>query len=575
MYVEDLKEEFYDFLSGKRIFLIVHYDIDSICTCKILQSLLKYKHILYSLAVVRGIADLKTAYRENCEDVKYFVLINSGGTIDIVEELEAEEDVIFFILDSHRPTDLCNIYSNGQVRLLSSQEEDGVVPDFHEIFKEESDSEDEGLQSDNDDVVGDSGDDGGGDGGEESHVAKRRRLNEEAIMKRREKRLWEDKRNKLLFEYSQFTYYSKASAITMFTLAWKVNLDDKNLLWLAIVALTEQMLFGKIENTQYALEIGTLQAHATRLHNKTNDTDVLTSLKINFEKDLKLSLYRHWSVEESLKYSMFTAVKMKLWSLKGDKKLQELLANMGFPLVQTRQAFKSMDLQLRKEFHGSLEKLSDKYGLQDIIYASFTLKYGYRNKYCASDIVYALLAILEASPREKKMEECFNLSLDCLSRTKKDLTDNAIEKAKVITKTLFKTVQSALDMKQIITAGPFIYYIIHEGCLDWYMFSHLHVLSLLAQFILRAYVAMSRNKRAATLPLIVSAPKQLEMGTCVILGIPPLCENSPKSFFGKAFEQAAERIRMEPGSDFFDTSYFELHTKDRTRFFDALTALLT
>lgn len=29
-------------------------------------------------------------------------------------------------------------------------------------------------------------------------------------MKRRERRLWEDNRNKLLFEYSQFTYYTKA-----------------------------------------------------------------------------------------------------------------------------------------------------------------------------------------------------------------------------------------------------------------------------------------------------------------------------------------------------------------------------
>lgn len=56
-----------------------------------------------------------------------------------------------------------------------------------------------------------------------------------------------------------------------------------------------------------------------------------------------------------------------------------------------------MDLQLRKEFHESLEKLSEKYGLQDIVYASFTLQYGYRNKYCASDIVFALLAILESS----------------------------------------------------------------------------------------------------------------------------------------------------------------------------------
>lgn len=54
------------------------------------------------------------------------------------------------------------------------------------------------------------------------------------------------------------------------------------------------------------------------------------------------------------------------------------------------------------------------------------------------------------------------MTLDCLSRTKKEVTDNAIEQAKVVMKTLFKTVQSALDMKQIIMAGPFIYYIIQE-----------------------------------------------------------------------------------------------------------------
>lgn len=112
-------------------------------------------------------------------------------------------------------------------------------------------------------------------------------------------------------------------------MAWKLNKDNKDLLWLAIVALTEQMVFYKIENTQYVLETGNLQAHATRLQNRTNDTDVQTSLKINFENDLRLVLYRHWSVEASLKYSMYTACKLKLWSLKGDKKLHELLADMG------------------------------------------------------------------------------------------------------------------------------------------------------------------------------------------------------------------------------------------------------
>lgn len=37
-----------------------------------------------------------------------------------------------------------------------------------------------------------------------------------------------------------------------------------------------------------------------------------------------------------------------------------------------------------------------------------------------------------------------------------------MERAKIITRTIFKTVQAAVDMKQIITAGNFVYYIIQE-----------------------------------------------------------------------------------------------------------------
>lgn len=66
-------------------------------------------------------------------------------------------------------------------------------------------------------------------------------------------------------------------------------------------------------------------------------------------------------------------------------------------MAQSQQAFESMDLQLRKEFRECLEKLSEKYNLEDLVFATFVLQYGYRNKYCASDVVYAVLAILESS----------------------------------------------------------------------------------------------------------------------------------------------------------------------------------
>lgn len=44
---------------------------------------------------------------------------------------------------------------------------------------------------------------------------------------------------------------------------------------------------------------------------------------------LQLALYRHWSLVESMRHSLYTATTLKLWTLKGEKRLHELLAEMG------------------------------------------------------------------------------------------------------------------------------------------------------------------------------------------------------------------------------------------------------
>lgn len=115
MFIQDLKNDFYNILRGKRILVIVNYDIDAICASKILQTLFRYDHMVYSIVPIMGIAGLQRAYAENKDDVKYVLLINCGVCLDIVELLRPDEDVTFFICDSHRPMDVCNIYSDSQV----------------------------------------------------------------------------------------------------------------------------------------------------------------------------------------------------------------------------------------------------------------------------------------------------------------------------------------------------------------------------------------------------------------------------------------------------------------------------
>lgn len=115
-------------------------------------------------------------------------------------------------------------------------------------------------------------------------------------MKRRELKAWEERRNKLMFEYTQFSYYSRSvsniinltiiafcvvkfqssilllqSAMVMYELSWRLSKDSADLLWWAIIGLTEQFVMEKIEPAQYVIETGTVQSHVSRIQNVSDN----------------------------------------------------------------------------------------------------------------------------------------------------------------------------------------------------------------------------------------------------------------------------------------------------------------
>ncbi|XP_059490079.1 cell division control protein 45 homolog [Neocloeon triangulifer] len=560
MYIQDLKSGFYDLLIGKRVIIFVNYDVDAICAFKILHDLLKYDEILYTMVPVQGVSDLKREFEETPNE-NVVILINCGGSIDIVDELQPHPDVVFFVVDSHRPTDVCNIYSQSQVRLLRKVEDDENVPDFDDIFRD-----DEGESEDSANSSGSEGDE------EEGRHEKRARKTEEAIMKRRDKRLWEEKRNRIVFEYSQFSYYGRSSSAIMFELAWKLTKDNLEILWWAVVGVTEQLVLDKIESHQFILEAGALQTHMLRLSHQLDPEDPGSIFKVTFEKDLQLSLYRHWSVESSLFNTRFTACKLKIWSLNGERRLQQLLADMGIPLAQSKQKFCAMDLQLRQEFCEKMESQAEKYGLDGVGCESFTLQYGYRQRYSASDVIYSLVTLLESTEPGKTPKVNFMDTLDALTRAKCKLLDEGIERSKDLLTHMFQFVRNTITMGLIHSAGPFLFLTVQEGLIDYNQLLKPHCLGMLTRFVLEAYVASSKSRRSASQPLIISAPYM--EGIRLLLGIPPIKEESPRNFFGKAFENAAEKSQIEAYSDLFDTSYILIKAEDQERFFDALIDVL-
>ncbi|XP_059193002.1 cell division control protein 45 homolog [Centropristis striata] len=569
MFITDIRKEFYEVVANQRVALLVASDIDALCACKILQVLFHCDQVQYTLVPVTGWQDLGTAFLEHKEQFQYFVLINCGANVDLLEMLQPDDDSIFFICDTHRPVDVVNVYNDTQIKLLIKQDDDLGVPSYDDIFRDEDGEE-------------------GGDSGNESDEGsepsgKRRRYDEGAVERRierqRAKREWEARRREILFDYEQYEYHGTSAAMMFFELAWVLTKDTKDMLWWAVIGLTDQWVHDKITHMKYVTDIATMQRHVSRHNHRNEDEENSLSIdcmRISFEYDLRLTLYQHWSLYESICNSCYTSCHFKLWTLNGQKKLQEFLADMGLPLKQVRQKFNSMDMTIKENLRDVIEESSNKYGMKDIRIQTFGVHFGFKNRFLASDMVHATAALLESTEKDESDSDNFIKALDSLSRSNLDRLHSGIDLAKKKLMAIQQTVASCICTNLILSQGPFLYCYLMEGTPDVKLFSKPMALTLLCKYLLKAFVHSTRNKRCKLLPLIMAAPKDVEKGTVIVVGIPPESETSDKkNFFGRAFEKAAESTSSRTLHDNFDTSIIELKTEDRSKFLDALITLLS
>uniref|UniRef100_A0A8D0HJS2 Cell division cycle 45 n=1 Tax=Sphenodon punctatus TaxID=8508 RepID=A0A8D0HJS2_SPHPU len=533
----------------QRVLLLVASDVDALCACKILQALFQCDHVQYTLVPVSGWQELETAFLEHKDQFKYFVFINCGANVDLLEILQPEEDIILFVCDTHRPINVVNIYNETQVKLLVKQDDDLEIPAYDDLFRdEEEDEEDSGNES---------------EGTEPSE--KRRRLEE----------VWRE----ILFEYEQYEYHGTSSAMVMFDLAWIMSKDLNDMLWWAIVGLTDQWVQDRITQMKYVTDIGTLQRHVSR-HNHRNEDDEnslsIDCMRIAFEYDLRLALYQHWSLYESLCNTCYTSASLKLWSVQGQKRLQELLADMGLPLKQVKQKFHSMDISLKENLQEMIEESANKFGMKDLRVQTFSIHFGFKNKFLASDVVYATVSLMENIEKDESETDNFIRALDSLSRSNLDKLRQGLELAKKQLRAIQQTVASCICTNLVISQGPFLYCYLMEGTPDVKLFSKPVSLCLLSKYLLKSFVCSTKNKRCKLLPLIMAAPMNVEQATVIMVGIPPETESSDKkNFFGRAFEKAAESTNSRTLHNHFDMSIIELKMEDRSKFLDALTSLLS
>lgn len=87
-------------------------------------------------------------------------------------------------------------------------------------------------------------------------------------MRKRELRQWRKRRDEILFHYYEYQYYDTAVSIIAYDLACKLSKDNSQLLWLAIIGLTDQMSLQYIMNEKYVTDVQQLQHHVAR-HNRS------------------------------------------------------------------------------------------------------------------------------------------------------------------------------------------------------------------------------------------------------------------------------------------------------------------
>ena len=46
---------------------------------------------------------------------RYFILINCGANVDLLDILQPDDEAVFFVCDTHRPVNVVNVYNDSQV----------------------------------------------------------------------------------------------------------------------------------------------------------------------------------------------------------------------------------------------------------------------------------------------------------------------------------------------------------------------------------------------------------------------------------------------------------------------------
>lgn len=360
-------------------------DHDGVCSARILQTLLQRAGAKYSIIPVTGNTEIINHLNQLQEDVEVrsLVLLNCGASLNLqllLRESGASPELKCFVLDAHRPMARSNLSSShGQVIVLDDdpilEREPGLRPpvDDDDDSGESVGEAEESSGDEKENVFG-------GQSSQETGVSKRRQ-------RQRDKQESQARKRQRLHEYYMNSYYATPTAVSLFKMAKQAAPPSQDLLWLAAVSLIGYYDLGLVSDVEYgrmawddlkeALDRAGELPDAESMASQNSDdehsqhsaprmsTRTVRRQRLRFETELRLTLYKHWTLEESMLHSSYFYGAMGLDRDKGLRAQKNFFATAGIPPNDFRQLYVCMDLRTRKSLQRKFREHGKPYALRE------------------------------------------------------------------------------------------------------------------------------------------------------------------------------------------------------------------
>ncbi|CAI5444247.1 unnamed protein product [Caenorhabditis angaria] len=514
--------------------------------------LLKCDDVPYTIIAVDGWESIEQSLLDLQDQKTSIIMINCGATRSL-SRIQLPPAATIYIIDSHRPFHIENMFENDQVNVLIDEQEleELRLPQPNEVIKDESDDDTDDDEEDEEQ--------------ESSYEGRMEKIQRKAI-KREEARLWERRRQNLLWTYYESTWNGAPSCVRLLELAAELNRTSAEMMWFAAVGLNSAFIDRLISIEMYtSICIDRMRPfiHKFSPRNIVNQGKQDDQLHISFGKDAMM-------IDE------YFSIKTKNWTQRGDVNIRHLLASLGITLAETRQKFEALSTEQRNVVTDILEKEIDS------SFATFFAHLGYCAKLSAADLARGISVRMEMPKTKKSMDRFMcgtQLLRSSISGAKSHRFNIQQTFETVCQRTLlvsWKTMAAAINQSEIIPNGPY-YLFSCTRPIDEEMIESRHFLYNTTNFMLRSFASMKKGRTAK--PLIAMFPLTAEkQGWLVVTGVMPLAtvyeDSLLKTCIGRAFERVkkmAPKLRIT--NDTFDSDVIQLKSEDRTKFIDCLQAI--